>query len=92
MDHYEVKISGLAIAIDHRALTNEFNFVLDVELISSPEYYRIEYGSKFQPGMRIKCRLSPFLLRLDNPDYKFIMRCLNCNIAFDDNCDVILFP
>lgn len=31
-------------------------------------------------------------MRLDNPDFKLIMKCLNCNIAFDDNCDRALFP
>lgn len=92
MANYRINISGLEIAINERPLTNDFNFMLTVSMVQSPEFYKLNYPGKFQPGMRISCRLSPFLLRIDNPDYKFIMKCLNCNIAFDDNCDPTLFP
>ena len=78
--------------MNERPLTNDFNFSLNVALIISPEYYKITYLAKFQSGICINCNLSPFLLRIDNPDFKLVMKCLNCNIAFDDNCDRVLFP
>jgi hypothetical protein len=90
--NYIINISGLDISMGDRALTNDFNFTLNVGLIQSPDYYKMEYPDKFVPGIRISCKLSPFLLRIDNPCFQLIMKCINCNIAFDDNCDSILFP
>jgi hypothetical protein len=41
--------------------------------------------------MRIKCKISPFLIRLNHDDYSFIMKCLNWNITYDDNADGYIF-
>lgn len=31
-------------------------------------------------------------MRINNQNYKFIMKCLFGNISYDDNCDKMLYP
>lgn len=41
--------------------------------------------------MRVNCKLTPFLFRINHDDYNFIMKCLFWNVTFDDNADGYLF-
>lgn len=54
-------------------------------------YYDKTFGDRYEPGMRVKCKMSPFLMRLSHDDFNFIMKCLFWNITYDDNAEGYLY-
>lgn len=42
--------------------------------------------------MKIECQLSSFLARINNVGFNFMMKILNHNISYNDNCDQFYFP
>ena len=60
-------------------------------MISNPLYYAKEYKQRFKNGMRIKCSLTPFVMRINQKDYSFVMKVLNWSITHDDGVDTILY-
>ena len=60
-------------------------------MVSNTLYYQKTYAERYLAGMRVNCKLSPFLMRLNHDDYNFIMKCLFWNITYDDNADGYLF-
>lgn len=47
------------------------------------------YKNKVQidKTMKLRCYISPIIIRLTSKDYGFIMKCLSHNISYDDGCD-----
>ena len=41
--------------------------------------------------MRIRCEMSPFLMKINHDHYNFLMKCLFWNISYDDNAEYYLF-
>lgn len=41
--------------------------------------------------MRINCSLTPFVMRINQKDYSFVMKVLNWSITHDDGVDTILY-
>lgn len=64
---------------------------VNCEMVQNPLYYQRNFGDRYLAGMRINCRLTPFLMRINHDDYNFIMKCLFWNITYDDNADGYLF-
>jgi hypothetical protein len=60
-------------------------------MVQNTLYYHKTYKDRYMPGMRIQCKLTPFLMRINHEDYNFIMKCLFWNITYDDNADGYLF-
>lgn len=67
------------------------NVTTSIDLIANPEYYKKQYKKQFKNGLRLKCHLSPFVLKINHDDYNFIMKCLNWSITHDDGLESILF-
>lgn len=42
--------------------------------------------------MKIECDMTSFLARVNNTGYNFIMKILNHNISYNDNCDQFFYP
>ena len=72
-------------------ITNDFDFDVSCDLIANGPYYRNTYGKRFQSGMRIDCRMTPFVMRINHDDYNFMMKCLYWNVTYDDNADGYMF-
>lgn len=72
-------------------LTNKMDIDTSIEMITNPQYYIKEYKDKFLNGMRINCSTTPFLMRINQRDYSFIMKCLNWSITHNDGCDDLLY-
>ena len=62
-----------------------------MDLIANPQYYINEYKDNFKNGLRVECGMTPFLMRINQKDYGFLMKCLNCSISHDDGVDNILY-
>ena len=64
---------------------------VSADLIQNTHYYYKSYGSRYQPGMRIECTMTPFIMRINHDDYNFIMKCVNWCVTFDDRADHYLY-
>lgn len=96
VENYTIKISGVKIVEKlgqkETKLTNDLDLQVSCDLIQNPQYYRNQYGKRFDAGMRIECQLTPFLMCINHNNYNFIMKCLFWNITFDDNAESYFFP
>ena len=72
-------------------LTNNIDFNVSCDLIQNPAYYRKKEGAQFEAGMRVNCRMAPFLIKINHDNYNFMMKCLFWCIAYDDNAESYLF-
>lgn len=72
-------------------LTNKLNFSCSTELISNPLYYAKTYQNKFKAGLRVECGMTPFVMRINQRDYSFLMKCLNWSITHDDGTESLLY-
>lgn len=95
VENYSVKMKGIRILEKFRGeetkLTNDLDFDVSCDLIANSPYYRKVYGDRFQAGMRIDCKMTPFVMRINHDDYNFMMKCLNWNVTYDDNADGYMF-
>lgn len=60
---------------------------LSCDLVQNSPYYDKTYGERYIAGMRVDCKISPFLMRINHEDYNFMMKCLFWNISYDDNAE-----
>jgi hypothetical protein len=67
------------------------NIDLKCDLIQNSAYYSKKYGNRYEPGMRVECTLTPFLMRINHDDFNFMMKCLFWNISYNDNAEGYFF-
>lgn len=95
VENYGIELEGIRILErfrgDETKLTNDLDFSVSCDLIQNAPYYQKQFGSRFQPGMRIDCKMTPFVMRINHDDYNFMMKCLNWNVTFDDNAEGYMF-
>lgn len=100
VDNYYVNLKSLGIYVQYskrnkkaelRAVTNKMDMNVSADLIQNPNYYYKKYGQRFQPGMRVDCGMTPFIMRINHDDYNFIMKCVNWCVTFDDRADFYLY-
>jgi hypothetical protein len=100
VETYIIKVKGIGMYcryfdIKQRKHEYEFSNKLDVDasidMIANPLYYKKEYPESFKNGMRISCLMTPFVMRINQRDYSFIMKLLNWSIIHDDGVDRLLY-
>ena len=64
---------------------------VSTDLIQNTHYYYKLYEGRYQPGMRINCEMTPFIMRINHDDYNFLMKCVNWCVSFDDRADNYLY-
>ena len=89
---YAINITDLKIVKDKSALTNNFTLDVNLEFINGSDFYYERLKDTFLGGTRIYISLSPIVLRLSNSHFRYIMKCINWNIGYSDNCTNILYP
>ena len=89
---YSINVTDLQINKGHEHLTNNFNLAVNLEFIDNERFYWQRFGESLLGGSRVLLTLSPIVLRLSNSHFRFIMRCINWNITYSDNCQKILYP
>jgi hypothetical protein len=67
------------------------NIDLSCDLIQNSPYYLKTYQERYEPGIRVQCSLTPFLMRINHDDFNFMMKCLFWNISYDDNAESYFF-
>lgn len=95
VENYDIQVNGISIIAKYNGkeskLTNDLSIGLSCDLVQNSAYYRKTYQQRYDAGMRVNCRLSPFLMRINHDDYNFMMKCLNYNVTYDDNAEGYLF-
>lgn len=64
-----------------------FNIKMDMPGFVNEYWYVYKDKLKIDKTMKMRCYLSPIIIRMTNADYCLVMRCLFHNITYDDGCD-----
>ena len=100
VENYKIILAGMGIEVrfydskEHKheyELTNKLTFTCSTDLIANPLYYAKEYKEKFKNGLRVQCNMTPFVMRINQRDYSFLMKCLNWSVTHDDGADSVLY-
>lgn len=64
-----------------------FNVKIEMPGFVNEYFYVFKQKLKIDRTMKLRCYISPIIVRMTNKDYNLVMKCLFHNITYDDGCD-----
>lgn len=89
---YVIKIEQTYFSVRGEQMTNGLDLEITIDSVEEPAYYKQQYGEKFKEGMRVYLKFGSFLWRLTNRYFNTFLKCVNWNLAYNDNCAKVLMP